>query len=62
VQDLSASTTLRLNNNLQLSIWGRNLTGAKYLAVIFPSVVQSGSISGYPNTPRTYGAAVKYKF
>ena len=62
VNDLSASTTLRLDNGLQLSLWGRNLTGAKYLAVIFPSVVQSGSISGYPNTPRTYGASVKYKF
>ena len=62
VNDLSASTTLRLNNGLQISIWGRNLTGAKYLATIFPSVVQSGSISGYPNTPRTYGASVKYKF
>jgi outer membrane receptor protein involved in Fe transport len=62
VNDLSASTTLSLDNGLQLSLWGRNLTNAKYLSTIFPSVVQSGSISGYPNQPRTYGASVKYKF
>lgn len=62
VKDLSASTTLQLDNGLQLSLWGRNLTNAKYIAVIFPSVVQSGSISGYPSQPRTYGASVKYKF
>jgi len=62
VNDLSASTTLRLDNGLQLSLWGRNLTYAKYISVIFPSVVQSGSISGYPSAPRTYGASVKYKF
>lgn len=62
VNDLSASTTLRLDSGLQLSLWGRNLTNAKYVSVNFPSVVQAGSISGYPNTPRTYGASVKYKF
>jgi iron complex outermembrane recepter protein len=62
VNDLSAAATLRLDSGLQFSLWGRNLTNAKYLAVIFPSVVQAGSISGYPNQPRTYGASVKYKF
>jgi outer membrane receptor protein involved in Fe transport len=62
VKDLGASATLRLDNNLQFSLWGRNLTKAQYLTVIFPSVVQSGSLSGYPNQPRTYGASVKYKF
>jgi iron complex outermembrane receptor protein len=62
VNDLSAAATLRLDSGLQLSLWGRNLTNAKYISVNFPSVVQAGSISGYPNTPRTYGASVKYKF
>jgi outer membrane receptor protein involved in Fe transport len=62
VNDLSAAVTLRLDTGLQFSLWGRNLTNAKYVSVNFPSVVQSGSISGYPNTPRTYGASVKYKF
>jgi iron complex outermembrane recepter protein len=62
VSDLGASATLRFGNGLQFSLWGRNLTDAKYLATIFPSVVQAGSVSGYPNQPRTYGASAKFKF
>jgi iron complex outermembrane recepter protein len=62
VNDMNASATLRLGNGLQFSVWGRNLTGAKYLQTIFPSVVQAGSVSGYPSAPRTYGIAAKYKF
>ncbi len=62
VNDMNASATLRLENGLQVTLWGRNITSTKYLTTIFPSVVQAGSISGYPNQPRTYGASVKYKF
>jgi outer membrane receptor protein involved in Fe transport len=62
VNDLNASATLRLENGLQMTLWGRNLTGAKYLTTIFPSVVQAGSVSGYPNQPRTYGVSAKFKF
>jgi hypothetical protein len=29
---------------------------------IFDSPAQIGSISGYPNQPRTYGASVRYRF
>jgi iron complex outermembrane recepter protein len=62
VDDLAASATLELSNGLQMSLWGRNLTGAKYVTTFFPSVAQSGSISGYPSQPRTYGVAAKFKF
>jgi outer membrane receptor protein involved in Fe transport len=62
VKDLGAAVTLRLDSGLQFSLWGRNLTDAQYLTVIFPSVIQAGSVSGYPNQPRTFGASVKYKF
>ncbi len=62
INDLGASATFKLENGLQFTLWGRNLTGAKYLSTIFPSVVQAGSVSGYPNQPRTYGAAIRYKF
>jgi iron complex outermembrane recepter protein len=61
VSALNASATVRLGG-LQFTLWGRNLTDAKYITTVFPSVVQSGSISGYPSAPRTYGASVKYKF
>ena len=62
VNTIDGAASVELNNGLQLSIWGRNLGNHKYLTTIFPSVAQSGSISGYPSLPRTYGAAVKYKF
>jgi outer membrane receptor protein involved in Fe transport len=62
VNDLGASATLRLENGFSLAVWGRNLTGSNYYATLFPSVVQAGSISGYPAQPRTYGATVRYKF
>jgi len=43
-------------------IWGRNLNGDDYLVQGFPSVAQSGSFSGYPNEPRTYGVTVRKNF
>lgn len=62
VENLSASTTLSLTNGVELTLWGRNLTNAVYTTAIFPSVAQSGSLSGYRNQPRTYGASVRFKF
>ncbi len=62
VENLSASTTLSLTNGVELTVWGRNLTNAVYTTAIFPSVAQSGSLSGYRNQPRTYGASVRFKF
>jgi len=62
VESLNASIAFALSNGLELSIWGRNLTEPKYNPVIFASVAQSGSLSGYPPPPRFYGASAKFKF
>ena len=62
IESLNASIAFALENGLELSIWGRNLTEPKYNSVLFPSVAQSGSVSGYPSPPSFYGASVKYKF
>lgn len=62
VYNVDAQIGLSLGDALHFSIWGRNLTDYHYLTTIFPSVAQSGSISGYPSMPRTYGASVRYKF
>jgi iron complex outermembrane recepter protein len=59
---LNASLTYALENGLQVSLWGRNITKDKFLISAFPSVAQTGSFSGYPNPPRTYGVSAKYKF
>jgi outer membrane receptor protein involved in Fe transport len=62
VESLNASVAFAFENGLELSIWGRNLTEPKYNPVIFASVAQSGSLSGYPPPPRFYGASAKFKF
>ncbi|WP_262407978.1 TonB-dependent receptor [Sphingopyxis sp. OPL5] len=62
VNQLNASFTVALTNGVEVGVWGRNLTNATYLTTIFPAVAQSGSVSGYPNQPRTYGGVVRFKF
>jgi outer membrane receptor protein involved in Fe transport len=43
-------------------LWGRNLTDDEYLLSAFPTVIQAGSFSGYPNEPRTFGLTVRKRF
>ena len=62
VNQFNASATLRLTNGIELSVYGRNITDDRFLTTIFDGVAQTGSIYGYPNQPRTYGATVRYKF
>ena len=63
VNNVNASITYAMDMGLELSIWGRNLLNDRYITTIFPGVGgQQEAIYGYPNQPRTYGAAVKYKF
>ncbi len=62
VSEISASATYALMNGLEFTVWGRNLTNNRYLVAIFDSVAQSGSVSAYPNQPRTYGATVRFKW
>lgn len=59
---LNASATLRLTNGLEIGLWGRNLTDSQFITTIFDGVAQAGTISGYPNQPRTYGGVIRYKF
>ena len=62
VNMFNASAGFTLSNGLDFNLWGRNLNDDEYLLSAFPSVAQAGSISGYPNQPRTYGLTVKYNF
>lgn len=62
VNDLNASLTYAFEMGLELSVWGRNLLDDRDITTIFDSVAQDESISGYPNQPRTYGIAARYKF
>ena len=58
----NASAGFETEGGLALTVWARNLADEHYVTVAFPSVAQSGSISGYPNQPRTFGVTVRKRF
>jgi outer membrane receptor protein involved in Fe transport len=62
VSEMDASVTWHMPSGFEVSVWGRNLTNDRYLTVIFDTPAQAGSVSGYPNQPRTYGVSALYKF
>ena len=59
VSTLNGSVTFNYQSDLEISLWGRNINGDDYLLSAFPSVAQSGSFSGYPNQPYTWGLTVR---
>jgi len=62
INDVNASLTYAMANGLDISIWGRNLLNDRTILQIFDSPAQPGSISGYPNQPRTYGVSARFSF
>jgi outer membrane receptor protein involved in Fe transport len=62
INDVNASLTYAMANGLELTVWGRNLLNDRTILQIFDSPAQPGSISGYPNQPRTYGVAARFRF
>ena len=47
---------------IEVTLWGRNLTNDESLISTFPTVAQDGSYSGYPTPPRTYGVTLRKTF
>ncbi|MBL4910570.1 MAG: TonB-dependent receptor [Alteromonadaceae bacterium] len=62
VNTLNASAGITLNNGIALKLWVRNLNNDKYFLSAFPTTLQTGSYSAYPNQPRTFGATISYEF
>jgi len=62
VNMINASLGATFSNGMEFNLWGRNLNEDEYLVSAFPSVAQAGSISSYPNQPRTFGLTLKYNF
>jgi iron complex outermembrane receptor protein len=59
---VNASIGFEMENGLSLQIWGRNLFNDEFYLSAFPGVIQSGTVNGYANPPRMYGATVGFKF
>jgi len=62
VGTLNGSIGVNFNNGLEALLWGRNLNNDEYYTSGFPTTLQSGSFSTYPNQPRTYGVTVRKRF
>lgn len=62
VNEINASAGFEKSNGLSVAIWARNLLDDQRITTAFPSVAQAGSISGYPNQPRTYGVTLRKRF
>jgi len=54
--------TFAMENGVELGLWGRNLLDAEWINTVFDGVAQAGTVSGYPNQPRTYGGLVRFRF
>lgn len=59
---VNASAGFVTANGVGVTIWGRNVFNDEAITTAFPSVAQAGSISGYPNQPRTYGITISKQF
>ncbi|XBQ16516.1 MAG: TonB-dependent receptor [Oceanicaulis sp.] len=62
VGTLNASVGVNLNNGLEALVWARNLNEDEYYTSGFPTTLQPGSFSTYPNQPRTYGLTLRKQF
>ncbi|MCP2669430.1 TonB-dependent receptor [Maricaulaceae bacterium EIL42A08] len=62
VNTINASVGVNLNNGLEALVWARNLNEDEYYTSGFPTTLQAGSFSAYPNQPRTYGLTVRSRF
>ena len=47
---------------LEVMLWTGNLTMNRSFVASFPTVAQTGSYSGYPNQPGTFGATFRRRF
>ena len=62
VGTLNASVGLNLDNGVEALLWARNLNEDEYYTSGFPTTLQQGSFSTYPNQPRTYGLTLRYRY
>lgn len=62
VNTLNASVGVNLDNGLEALVWARNLNEDEYYTSGFPTTLQQGSFSTYPNQPRTYGLTLRKVF
>lgn len=58
---VNARAALRLENGIELSVWGKNIADTKYIVYLNDLPAFGWLLNGFA-APRTYGAAVKFAF
>ena len=59
---VNASAGFSTQNDINVSIWGRNIFGEEYFTSVFTPLFESTSLAGFPNQPATYGITVRKTF
>ncbi|MCL9981560.1 MAG: TonB-dependent receptor [Erythrobacter sp.] len=59
---VNGSIIFQMESGIEVGAWARNLLDDQYIITVFDGVAQSGTVSGYPSQPRTYGGLVRFKF
>ena len=49
-------------SDMEIMLWGRNLTDHESLISAFPTTAAPGSFGGYPNPPKSYGLTIRSNF
>jgi iron complex outermembrane receptor protein len=49
-------------HHYEVMLWARNLLDYRTIIAAFPTVAQTGSYSGFPNQPRTFGVTLRTRF
>jgi outer membrane receptor protein involved in Fe transport len=62
VDQIDAALSFIARSRIEISAWVRNLTNSRHLIGVIDSPAQPGSISGYFNRPRTFGASVALRW
>lgn len=59
---LNAVATVRLDQGIEVAVWGRNLANKQYFTRIQNLAPAVGLLSAFPGDPRTYGVTAGYSF
>lgn len=59
---VNASAGFMTESGLAVTVWGRNLFDEEYMTAVFTPLLESTSLSGFPNQPATYGVTVRQSF
>lgn len=59
---VNASAGVTLASDTSIKLWARNILDEQYITAAFPSVAQSGSVSGFANQPISYGITIRQRF